>query len=46
MKALNEIYHGPVVAVNLIDMKGDQQVLGKAYAAAVARAVTMGADVA
>ncbi len=39
------MYNGEVVAVNLIDMKGDQQVLGKAYAAAVTRAVANGAQV-
>lgn len=45
MKSLNHVYNGEVVAVNLIDMKGDQQVLGKAYAAAVTRAVANGAQV-
>ena len=45
MQDLNKLYQGPVVAVNLIDTKGDQLTLGTAYANAVARANAMGADV-
>ncbi len=45
MQSLNKVYGGEVVAVNLIDMKGDQLALGNAYSAAVARATAMGAKV-
>ncbi len=45
MQSLNKIYNGVVVAVNLIDTKGDQLMLGNAYANAVSRANAMGANV-
>lgn len=45
MRTLNEIYDGRVLAVNLIDMKGDQKVLGEAYRAAVTRSMATGVDV-
>lgn len=45
MRSLNEIYGGRVVAVNLIDTKGDQKMLGDAYRVAVERSAGMGSDV-
>jgi hypothetical protein len=45
MRTLNELYEGRVLAVNLIDMKGDQWKLGDAYRAAVTRSAATGADV-
>jgi hypothetical protein len=45
MRALNDIYGGDVMAINLIDTKGDQKMLGDAYRTAVDRAISKGAKV-
>lgn len=45
LRTLNELYGGVVLALNLIDMKGDQKALGDAYRTAVGRATATGADV-
>lgn len=45
LRQLNDAYHGQVAAVNLVDTKGDQLMLGTAYKAAVDKAVAAGADV-
>lgn len=45
MQALNDRYHGSVTAVNLIDTKKDQLMLGEAYRAATEKANAAGAEV-